>query len=107
MESTPIFDILSGNKCEDYNTSNILGYYYGYDKGYICGYYGYKTQRYEKCGGCQISTKVNPHGEIEYKYFKGKRLCTSKRPNKNYFDYLKFTVRIKEKCKEGTKNVVN
>ena len=37
LESTPIYDILSGNQCEDYNkTSNILGYYFGYDEGFEC-----------------------------------------------------------------------
>ena len=35
LESTPIYDILIGEQCEDYNkTSNILGYYFGYDEGF-------------------------------------------------------------------------
>ena len=35
LESTPIYDILSGKQSEDYNkTSNILGYYFGYDEGF-------------------------------------------------------------------------
>ena len=40
---------------------------------------------------------------IEYKYFQNTRLCTSKRPNKNYFDYLKYSIRINESYKTGTK----
>ena len=36
LESTPIYDILIGEKCEDYSkTSNILGYYFGYVEGFI------------------------------------------------------------------------
>ena len=40
---------------------------------------------------------------IEYTYFQNTRLCTSKRPNKNYFDYLKYSISINESCKTGTK----
>ena len=36
LESTPIYDILSDYECGDDNSSNILGYYYGYDYGYLC-----------------------------------------------------------------------
>ena len=107
LESTPIYDILSDYECGDDNSSNILGYYYGYDYGYLCSRgYNRWTQRYNTYseGDDDISTdELKPHGEIEYKYFEGKRLCTSKRPNKNYFDYLKFSVGINEKYKTGTK----
>ena len=73
LESTPIIDILSGEDCENIDTSNILGYYYG--------------------------TRV--HRQTPYQFFKGKRLCTSKRPKKNYFDYIESSSYYD--CPKGTK----
>ena len=73
LESTPIIDILSGDDCEDIDTSNLLGYYYGTEK----------------------------HRQTPYQFFKGKRLCTSKRPEKNYFDYIKSSSYYN--CPKGTR----
>ena len=100
LESTPIYDILSGEQCEDYSkTSNILGYYFGYDEG--CEY---NDKSYTKDDDRLMCSEFDAnHNLIEYKYFKGARLCTSKRPNKNYFDYLQSSIGINEICKEGTK----
>ena len=35
LESSPLFDILSDEKCENNEISNILGYFYGFDYGYV------------------------------------------------------------------------
>ena len=109
LESTPIYDILSGQQCEDYSkTSNILGYYFGYDEGFKSGSTSYPKD-YENSICHNEDYKVDctdfdaNYNLIEYKYFKGERLCTSKRPNKNYFDYLQSSIGINEICKEGTK----
>ena len=34
LESTPIMDILSDDQCLNSGTSNVLGYYYGFDAGF-------------------------------------------------------------------------
>ena len=104
LESTPIFDILSDDKCENSNTSTILGYFYGFDSGFLYDNQFYtedKRKEYcDKWGGC-IDIKFQ--GEIPYKFFKGRRLCTSKRPNKNYFDYFKSSIGFNENCRKGFK----
>ena len=46
---------------------------------------------------------IYPEREKSYEYFKGRRLCTSKRPNKNYFDYVKSSININKECKKGLK----
>ena len=108
LESTPIYDILIGDQCEDYNkTSNILGYYFGYDEGFAINSNIYSMEKksshcdseYDTCSYFDARKDLR----IEYKYFKGNRLCTSKRPNKNYFDYLDSSIDINEQCKNGTK----
>ena len=39
IESTPIYDILTDDICEDRNkTSNVLGYYFGYEEGFTLHY---------------------------------------------------------------------
>ena len=90
LESTPIIDIISGEQCEIDDTSNILGYYYGFDSGFK-----YDKQSYREDYREEICTywsrnciKVNAQRPIPYNYFKNQRLCTSKRPDKNYFDYI-------------------
>ena len=106
LESTPIYDILSGEQCEDYSkTSNILGYYFGYDKGFKYDSKSYTSNESSICYENDYCYYFDAHRDliIEYKYFKGVRLCTSKRPNKNYFDYLQFSIGINETCKKGTK----
>ena len=107
LESTPIYDILIGQQCEDYTkTSNILGYYFGYEEGFEYYFKSYtKDDESSICDEDTICTDFDARRDliIEYKYFKGARLCTSKRPNKNYFDYLQSSIGINEICKEGTK----
>lgn len=106
LESSPIFNILSDEKCENKDISNILGYFYGFDFGYVYKskfYPGYKGDEcYDEFRDidCRV---VKPQQEIPYKFYKGKRLCTSKRPNKNYFDYLKSSVGLNEICQKGLK----
>ena len=107
IESTPIYDILSGKQCEDNKkTSNILGYYFGYESGFEFNSKTYtKDEKGEICDEGSYCDSFKSHRDliIEYKYFKNTRLCTSKRPNKNYFDYLKYSIGINETCKIGTK----
>ena len=91
LESTPIMDILFDEQCNDDNTSNILGYYYGFESGFVYDKKSYREENRKKiCEGKEdecINFLSQP--EIPYNKFKGKKLCTSKRPNKNYFDYVK------------------
>ena len=105
LESTPIFDILSDDKCENNNTSNILGYFYGFDSGFInFGTFYPGDTRKEYCNKSYSDCiYIKSQEEIQYKSFKGRRLCTSKRPNKNYFDYFKSSVGFNENCKKGFK----
>ena len=88
LKSTPIYDILIGDQCKDYNkTNNILGYYFGYDEGfeYCSDIYSMDKEsehcdpEYDSCFYFDARKDLR----IEYKYFKGNRLCTSKRSNKN------------------------
>ena len=102
LEASPIFDILSDEKCESNDISNILGYFYGIDSGYVYSskFYPGKKESIcteEKCIG------IEPQPETPYNFFKEKRLCTSKRPNKNYFDYFKSSVPLNEECQKGLK----
>lgn len=97
-------DILSDNECINTDTSNVLGYYYGYDEGYRYGDDTYSEE--EKPKICKDShenycSKISAHPAIPYRIFKGKRLCTSRRPNKNYFDYLKSSIQSYEDCPSG------
>ena len=103
LESTPIFDILSDEECENNNTSTILGYFYGFDSGYVCDGIFYTEDERKKCHNCYGCKDIKFQGEIPYKYFKGRRLCTSKRPNKNYFDYFQSSVGFNENCRKGFK----
>ena len=105
LESTPIYDILIGDQCEDYNkTSNILGYYFGYDEGFVSWSTSHTQDDHSYvCEDVKCTDFDANYNLIEYKYFKGNRLCTSKRPNKNYFDYLDSSIDINEECKKGTK----
>ena len=106
IESTPIMDILSDNECLNTDTSNVLGYYYGYDEGFIYGEKSYSEDYREKICKSPYEKycfKINSQKAIPYRIFKGKRLCTSKRPNKNYFDYINSTVKYHGYCSYGQK----
>ena len=105
LESTPIFDILSEDKCENNNTGNILGYFYGFDSGFINqNNYSYtEDKRKDYCKEGSNCIYIQSQGEIPYKIFKGRRLCTSKRENKNYFDYFKSSISANETCGKGLK----
>ncbi len=106
LESTPIMDILSDNECLNGDTSNILGYYYGYNEGFKYGEKSYSEDFREKICTSSYENhcfKINAQKIIPYRIFKGKRLCTSKRPNKNYFDYLKSTIKSYGYCPSGQK----
>ena len=84
-------DILFDNQCENNNTSNLLGYYYGFDSGFIYNNKSYNKKNRKKISKGNKNKCINfdSQPEIPYNIFKGKKLCTSKRPNKNYFDYIK------------------
>ena len=104
LESTPIMDILSDDECSNSHTSNVLGYYYGYDEGfkYNDNSYG-EDKREEICKSYNKDEciKVKAQDAIPYKIFKGRILCTSKRPNKNYFDYIESSVELSQFCPHG------
>lgn len=107
LESTPIMNILSGNECLNSDTSNVLGYYYGFDAGFEYNGKSYSEEyRKEKCKWYNKDwcIKINAQCEIPYKFYKGIRLCTSKRPMKNYFDYVKSTVDKNNYCPNGEKS---
>ena len=105
LESTPIMDILMDNNCSNKQISNILGYYYGFAAGFKYGQKAYKEGRRKDI--CKYwkedCIKVNSHKTIPYRIFKGKRLCTSKRPNKSYFDYYKSSIEFFEECPDNMK----
>ena len=62
LESTPIMDILFDNQCENNNTSNLLGYYYGFDSGFIYNNKSYnKKNRKKICKGNKISALILTH----------------------------------------------
>ncbi len=73
LESSPIFDILSDEKCENNDISNILGYFYGFDYGYI---YKSKFIAGKKGNVCYDNynddngecINVEPQPEILYKF---------------------------------------
>ena len=106
LDSTPIIDILFDNQCENDNTSNILGYYYGFDSGFIYNGKSYNQKDINKiCKGKEEECiKFNSQPTIPYNIFKGKKICTSKRPNKNYFDYAKSSVISYDGCSTEMKN---
>ena len=85
-----------------------MGYFYGIKSGFIYDYEFYPEEKNKSyCNEEDIEyycIHVKSTGEVPYKFFKGKRLCTSKRPNKNYFDYLKSSVGINDNCQKGLKN---
>ena len=105
LESTPIMEILFDNQCDNDNTSNLLGYYYGFDSGFIFNDKSYSKENKEKtCKGEKDKCiNFNSQPEIPYNIFKGKKLCTSKRPKKNYFDYVKYSVGQYYDCPIGMK----
>ena len=105
LESTPIIDIISGEQCKSDDTSNILGYYYGFDSGFK-----YKDKSYSEDYRKEICywspskcITINAQRQILYNYFKKKGLCTSKRPDKNYFDYIDSSVDRSEGCPKSTR----
>ena len=104
LESTPIIDIISGEKCESDETSNILGYYYGFDSGFIYNY-KYYTEDYRKsiCRWYDDCKTIKAHRQIPFNIFKNQRLCTSERPDKNYFDYIDSSVDSYGNCPKGTR----
>lgn len=104
LESTPIMDILIDNQCLNSDTSNVLGYYYGFDAGFEYRGKSYSEEyRKEICKWYNKDEcyKINAQNEIPYRFYKGKRLCTSKRPHKNYFDYVKSSVDKNSYCPKG------
>ena len=101
LESTPIMDILSGEECENGNTGNILGYYYGFEAGFKYNGKSYREEDRDRICGYSDCIKVNRQRQVPYRMFKGKRLCTSKRPNKNYFDYVDSSVDLYDDCPSG------
>ena len=105
LESTPIMDILSGEDCQKGDAGNILGYYYGFEAGFKYNGISYSEEyRDEICGDYGGCIKVNRQREVPYRILKGKRLCTSKRPNKNYFDYVDSSVDLYDNCPSGTRS---
>ena len=60
-------------------TSNILGYYFGYDEGFEYNGKSYtKDDERIMCSDGSSCTVFDANRDlIEYKYFKGVRLCTS------------------------------
>ena len=110
LESTPIMDILSDDQCLNSDTGNVLGYYYGFDAGFEYNGTSYREEYrkeiyesyYNKKNKSECLT-INAQDEIPYKIYKGKRLCTSKRPNKNYFDYVKSSFDKINYCPKGKK----
>ena len=94
LESTPIMDILSDDQCLISDTSNVLGYYYGFDSGFEYNGKSYSEEyRKEICKSYNKDKcfKINAQREIPYIFYKGKRLCQQK-GQKNYFDYVKSSV---------------
>ena len=104
LESTPIMDILSGEDCENRDTGNILGYYYGFEAGFKYDGKSYSEEDRDTVCEYHDCVKVNRQRQVPYKIFKGKRLCTSRRPKKNYFDYLDSSVDIYDECPSGSRN---
>ena len=107
LESTPIIDILSDDQCSNSDKGNVLGYYYGFDAGFQYNGKSYSEEyRKEICGSYNNHKclKINAQREIPYRFYKGKRLCTSKRPNQNYFDYVKSSVDKYSYCPNGKQN---
>ena len=104
LESTPIIDIISGEQCENGDISNILGYYYGFDSGFIYEnkYYS-EDYRKSKCKWKSDCTTIKAHRQVPFNYFKNQRLCASKRPNKNYFDYIDSSVDSYGNCPKDTR----
>ena len=107
LESTPIMDILSEDQCLNSVTSNVLGYYYGFDEGFQYNGKSYSEEYRKEICNLNYCHKINAQSEIPYRFYKGKRLCTSKRPNKNYFDYVKSSVDESSNCPNGKKIVEN
>ena len=102
IESTPIMDILSGEDCENRDVGNILGYYYGFEAGFKYNGESYSEEDRDRiCLVYYDCIKVNRQRQVPYRMFKGKRLCTSKRPKKNYFDYLDSSVNLYDDCPSG------
>ena len=85
LDSTPIMNILSDNQCLNSDTSNVLGYYIGFDGGFE--YYGKSYSEEFREIFCLWDNEdecfnIKAQPDIPYRFYKGKRLCTSKRPKK-------------------------
>ena len=107
LDSTPIMNILSDNQCLNSDTSNVLGYYIGFDGGFE--YYGKSYSEEFREIFCLWDNEdecfnIKAQPDIPYRFYKGKRLCTSKRPKKNYFDYVKSSVDKYSYCSNGKKS---